>query len=70
MNKEFDFDDIGKKTPYRTPDNFFEDMQQKVMERTAAYPTGCFVSLSTTRPAKLPLPDCALTVIPDHNKTT
>ena len=23
MNKEFDFDDIGKKTPYRTPDNFF-----------------------------------------------
>ena len=33
MNKEFDFDDIGKKTPYRTPDNFFEDMQQKVMER-------------------------------------
>ena len=29
MNKEFDFDDIGKKTPYRTPDNFFE-----VMERT------------------------------------
>lgn len=32
--KEFDFDDIGKKTPYRTPDNFFEDMQQKVMERT------------------------------------
>ena len=34
MNKEFDFDDIGKKTPYRTPDNFFEDMQQKVMERT------------------------------------
>ena len=24
MNKEFDFDDIGKKTPYRTPDNFFD----------------------------------------------
>lgn len=34
MNKEFDFDDIGKKMPYRTPDNFFEDMQQKVMEHT------------------------------------
>lgn len=34
MNKEFDFDDIGKKMPYRTPDNFFEDMQQKVMECT------------------------------------
>ena len=26
MNKEFDFDDIGKKTPYRTPDNFFESI--------------------------------------------
>ena len=34
MDKEFDFDDIGKKTPYCTPDNFFEEMQQKVMERT------------------------------------
>ncbi len=34
MDKEFDFDEIGKKTPYRTPDNFFEEMQQKVMERT------------------------------------
>jgi len=32
--KDFDFDDIGKKTPYRTPDSFFEDMQQRVMERT------------------------------------
>ena len=29
----------------------------KVSKRTAAYPTGCFVSLSTTRPAKFPLPD-------------
>lgn len=34
MKKEFDFDDIGKRTPYRTPDGFFEDMQRKVMERT------------------------------------
>ena len=33
MKKEFDFDDIGKRTPYRTPDGFFEDMQRKVMER-------------------------------------
>ena len=31
MNKEFDFDDIGKKTPYRTPDNFFEDMQLEIV---------------------------------------
>ena len=33
MKKDFDFDDIGKRTPYRTPDGFFEDMQQRVMER-------------------------------------
>ena len=24
MKKDFDFDDIGKRTPYRTPDGFFE----------------------------------------------
>ena len=28
MKKEFDFDDIGKKTPYRVPEGFFEEMQQ------------------------------------------
>ena len=33
MKKDFDFDDIGKRTPYRTPDGFFEDVQRKVMER-------------------------------------
>lgn len=36
MKKDFDFDDIGKQTPYRTPDGFFEDMQRKVMESTGA----------------------------------
>lgn len=34
MKKDFDFDDIGKRTPYRTPEGFFDDVQQKVMERT------------------------------------
>lgn len=24
MDKDFDFVNIGKRTPYRTPDNFFE----------------------------------------------
>ena len=33
MKKDFDFDDIGQRTPYRTPDGFFEDVQRKVMER-------------------------------------
>ncbi|WP_294618879.1 hypothetical protein [uncultured Bacteroides sp.] len=34
MKKEFDFDDIGKRTPYRVPEGFFEDMQQKVRQHT------------------------------------
>ena len=29
MDKDFDFDNIGKRTPYRTPDNFFEETQRK-----------------------------------------
>lgn len=38
MKKDFDFDDIGKQTPYRTPDGFFEEMQRKVMERAGVNP--------------------------------
>ncbi|MDD3037391.1 hypothetical protein [Bacteroides sp.] len=34
MDKDFDFDSIGKQTPYRTSDHFFEKVQQKVMVRT------------------------------------
>ena len=37
MKKDFDFDDIGKRTPYRTPEGFFEDVQRKVMEILAQY---------------------------------
>lgn len=33
MDKDFDFEDIGKYTPYRVPDGFFEDIQRKVMRR-------------------------------------
>lgn len=33
MKKDFDFDDIGKQTPYTVPEGFFEDMQRTVMER-------------------------------------
>lgn len=36
MKKDFDFDDIGKRTPYYMPDGFFEEMQQKVMTQVAA----------------------------------
>lgn len=34
MEKDFDFDKIGKNTPYFTPEGFFDDMQKKIL-RTA-----------------------------------
>lgn len=33
MEKDFDFDSIGKRTPYRTPEGFFEESRQQIMER-------------------------------------
>lgn len=33
MNKDFDFNDIGKRMPYRTPDGFFERMQAESLKR-------------------------------------
>ena len=35
MGKEFDFDSMGKRTPYRVPEGFFERMQTETMERVA-----------------------------------
>ena len=35
MEKEFDFNSIGKRTPFRTPDGFFERMQTETMKRVA-----------------------------------
>ena len=34
MKKDFDFDDIGKRTPYRVPEGFFEEMQCNVRKHT------------------------------------
>ena len=33
MKKEFDFDDIGKKTPYRVPEGFFDGSIRMVASR-------------------------------------
>ena len=33
MEKEFDFKNIGKQMPYRTPDGFFDRMQTQVSAR-------------------------------------
>ena len=35
MRRDFDFDMIGKRTPFRTPDGFFERMQAEALRRMA-----------------------------------
>ena len=35
MEKDFDFNSIGKRTPFRTPEGFFERMQAENMKRVA-----------------------------------
>ena len=35
MNKDFDFNEIGKRTPFRTPEGFFEKMQAESLKRVA-----------------------------------
>ncbi len=31
MKKEFDFNSIGKRTPYRVPDGFFDELDRQIM---------------------------------------
>lgn len=33
MNKEFDFDKIGKRMPYATPDGFFDKLEDDIWEK-------------------------------------
>ncbi len=35
MEKEFDFNAIGKRTPFRTPEGFFENVQANILKRAA-----------------------------------
>lgn len=35
MKENFDFDKIGKRMPYTTPDGFFDEMQASVMKKVA-----------------------------------
>lgn len=35
MEKDFDFKEIGKRTPFRTPEGFFERMQAETLKRVA-----------------------------------
>ena len=36
MNKDFDFNEVGKRMPFRTPEGFFEKMQTETMVRIKA----------------------------------
>lgn len=36
MNTDFDFDNIGKRTPYRTPEGLFDEVQRNVMKQAFA----------------------------------
>lgn len=38
MEKDFDFDRIGKRMPYRTPDDFFDEMEANVWEKVRCVP--------------------------------
>ena len=42
MNKEFDFKEIGKRTPFRTPEGFFERMQAEYPELLERFEQGYF----------------------------
>lgn len=33
MEKDFNFDSVGKRTPYRVPDNLFDTITENVMQR-------------------------------------
>ena len=35
MEKEFNFESVGKRTPFRTPEGFFERMQTETLKRVA-----------------------------------
>ena len=32
MNKDFDFDKVGKRMPYQVPDCFFDQLESNVMQ--------------------------------------
>ena len=32
MNKDFDFDKVGKRMPYQVPDSFFAQLESNVMQ--------------------------------------
>ena len=38
MEQNFDFNKIGKQMPYTVPDNFFDELEEKVMKEVKAQP--------------------------------
>ena len=39
MEQNYDFSNIGKKMPYTVPDNFFDKLEENVMNEVKAQPT-------------------------------
>ena len=39
MDKKYDFEGIGKRLPYKIPDNLFNDMESNVMSEVKRIPT-------------------------------
>jgi len=37
MDKQFDFEQVGKRMPYNVPDGFFDQLEQNVMAKTNPY---------------------------------
>lgn len=37
MKTDFDFDNIGKKMPYTVPDNFFDQIEDSILEKVKSY---------------------------------
>ena len=52
MKDTFDFDKIGKRMPYRTPDGFFDKMEEDVMSRLKEQDSFSKVKVTVKKPVR------------------
>ena len=52
MKDTFDFDKIGKRMPYRTPDRFFDKMEEDVMNRLKEQDSFSKVKVTVKKPVR------------------
>lgn len=53
MNKQFDFEQVGKRMPYNVPDGFFDQLEQNVMAEITADDTATEKPKQKTRTVKM-----------------